>query len=74
MLMALAYLGVRFFRARSRDGMKAKQILERFHSQRNLFAKYKNANADIRKVWNTGTREQLEKKIAAFLAGCRLRG
>lgn len=65
---------LRFFRARSRDGMKAKQILERFHSQRNLFAKYKNANADIRKVWNTGTREQLEKKIAAFLAGCRLRG
>lgn len=64
----------RFFRARRRDGMPARQIRERFRSQRHLFAKYKNANADIRKVWNTGTREQLEKKIAAFLAGRRLRG
>ena len=64
----------RFFRARRRDGMPAQQIRERFRSQRHLFAKYKNANADIRKVWNTGTREQLEKKIAAFLAGRRLRG
>ena len=65
---------LRFLRARKRDGMKACQILARFKMQRNLFTKYKKANADIRRVWNIGSREQLEKKIDSFLAGSRLRG
>ena len=65
---------LRFIRAKRRDGMKTKQILARFKMQHNLFAKYKNANADIRRVWNIGSREQLEKKIDCFLAESRLRG
>ncbi|MCR5217937.1 dephospho-CoA kinase [Treponema sp.] len=57
----------RLFRARKRDNMPFKQILQRFHSQKNLFAKYKKSNADIRRVRNTGTISDLEKKIDRFL-------
>lgn len=63
-----APLLTRFFRARRRDGMKAAHILARFWQQRNLFAKYKNANADIHKVSNTGDLRALEKKLDAVLA------
>lgn len=62
---------IRFFRALKRDRMKPKQILDRFARQKNLFAKYKNSNADIRRVWNTGTIESLEKKIDSVLTKCR---
>ena len=65
---------IRFFRSRKRDNMPYSNILSRFKMQRNLFAKYKELNADIRKVWNIGSREQLEKKIDCFLAESRLRG
>lgn len=65
---------LRFFRAKKRDSMKTFQILERFKSQRHLFAKYKDCVADTRKVWNTGTQKQLEKKIEVFVAEIRLRG
>ncbi|MCR5762325.1 MAG: dephospho-CoA kinase [Treponema sp.] len=65
---------IRFFRAKKRDGMKSLQILSRFKMQHNLFTKYKKANADIRRVWNIGSREQLEKKIDYFLTESRLRG
>lgn len=65
---------IRFFRAKKRDGMSYKNILSRFKMQKNLFAKYKESNADTRRVWNIGSREQLEKKIDHFLAECRLRG
>lgn len=57
----------RLFRARKRDGMPFSLILNRFKSQKNLFAKYKNSNADIRRVRNTGTLLNLEKKIDVFL-------
>ncbi len=59
---------VRFFRARKRDGMTVCHILERFKSQKNLFSKYKKSNADIRKVWNIGTRKQLERKLCKILS------
>ena len=62
---------LRFWRARRRDDMPATQIRQRFRQQRTLFAKYKNCNADIRRVWNTGTRQSLEKKIDQFLTTCR---
>jgi dephospho-CoA kinase len=61
----------RYFRARRRDKMPAKQIKQRFSQQRTLFAKYKNCNADIRRVWNIGTRRRLETKIDQFLTTCR---
>lgn len=58
---------MRFFRAKKRDGMTTRQILARFRSQKNLFAKYKFSSADIRRVRNTGSRKNLEKKIQAIL-------
>ena len=58
-----APLFLRFFRARKRDQMPAKQILSRFRSQFGIFAKYKNANADIYRVWNLRTPYILERKL-----------
>ena len=57
----------RFFRARKRDKMKFFHILQRFRAQRNLFAKYKISNADIVRVWNTGSKMSLEQKLEKFL-------
>ena len=61
----------RWLRAKRRDHIPSKQIKERFFQQRYLFAKYKNCTADIVRVWNTGTRFSLEKKIDKFLTKCR---
>jgi len=58
----------RYFRARKRDGMSARKILDRFANQKGLFAKYQISNADIQRVWNTGSRQRLEKKIQKILA------
>ena len=44
----------RLFRAKKRDGMSLKLILQRFKAQRNLFAKYKKSVADTVRVGNTG--------------------
>ena len=69
-----APLALRLLRARRRDGLSVRQIIARFKSQANLFSKYENAVADINRVWNTGSRERLERKIDRFLASCRTRG
>lgn len=66
-----APLPLRFIRAMKRDKTGIIQIYRRFSSQKNLFAKYKNTNTDIRRVWNTGTRQSLERKIEKFLSDCR---
>lgn len=58
---------IRFFRARKRDKLSAKQIFSRFHSQKNIFAKYKKTNADIYKVWNIGFSYILERRIERIL-------
>lgn len=58
---------LRLKRALKRDKLSVKQILQRFSAQNNLFAKYIISNADIRRVWNTGSRKSLEKKIEKFL-------
>lgn len=58
---------LRLKRALKRDKLSVKQILQRFSAQNNLFAKYKISNADIRRVWNTGSRKSLKKKIEKFL-------
>jgi dephospho-CoA kinase len=62
-----APLITRFFRAKQRDGITTIQILQRFFSQRKLFAKYRAANADIYRVTNTGNLKALEQKIDAVL-------
>lgn len=58
---------LRLFRSKKRDSMSFKQILNRFKSQKNLFAKYKISNADIRRVWNIGSRNSLERKLLKLL-------
>ena len=58
---------LRYFRAKKRDNMKPSQILDRFKRQKNLFSKYKNCNADNVRVWNTGSRKSLEKKLVKIL-------
>ena len=58
---------IRFIRARKRDGLSARHILQRFRNQRNLFAKYRALNADTLRVWNIGSGKSLEKKLERFL-------
>lgn len=57
----------RLFRAKRRDSMSLKLILQRFKAQRNLFAKYKKSVADTVRVGNTGSMKKLEWKIDKFL-------
>ncbi|MBQ3687420.1 MAG: dephospho-CoA kinase [Treponema sp.] len=65
---------IRLLRARRRDGLSYARILSRFRSQRNLFSQYRKSAADIKRVWNIGSRARLERKLDAFLSSCRLRG
>ncbi|MBO4706065.1 MAG: dephospho-CoA kinase [Spirochaetaceae bacterium] len=60
----------RFFRVKSRDSMPAKQILSRFYSQREIFAKYKKIKTDIYKVRNSGSKDRLKEKLDSVL--CRI--
>ena len=57
----------RLFRASRRDHIPLRQIRQRFRQQRHLFSKYSSQNADIYRVWNTGTRRSLEKKLMSVL-------
>ena len=54
---------VRLFRARKRDGLSFRQILQRFSSQRGLFSQNKVKNADIVKVRNVTGRASLKKRL-----------
>ncbi len=74
LLFVDAPLFLRLLRARARDGLPVRQILARFKSQGNLFSQYRKSPADIKRVWNTGSREKLERDIDRFLASCRPRG
>ncbi|MBQ2600798.1 MAG: dephospho-CoA kinase [Treponema sp.] len=62
-----APMPIRFLRAKKRDSLPARQILDRFKRQENLFAKYKISNADTLKVRNTGSRKSLEKRLKRIL-------
>lgn len=62
---------IRLVRIKKRDNLPLKNICKRFRAQKNLFSKYRLANADTRRVWNLGTRQHLEKKIEQFLASRR---
>ena len=54
----------RLFRAKKRDHLSTKQILQRFHSQKHLFTKYKKLNSDIYRVMNFGSKAKLERSLA----------
>ena len=70
-IFVTAPLLVRFFRAKKRDNMSTTQILSRFYSQRKIFAKYKILKADIYRVSNTGSKEDLLEKLDSVL--CKIR-
>ena len=57
----------RFFRVKSRDYMPTMQILRRFYSQREIFAKYKKIKTDIYRVRNSGSLDILRKKLDSVL-------
>ncbi len=57
----------RIIRAKKRDGLPLKQIRNRFRNQKNLFTKYKKSNADIRIVWNIGSRKTVENRLQRIL-------
>ncbi|MCR5699588.1 MAG: dephospho-CoA kinase [Treponemataceae bacterium] len=54
----------RLIRAKNRDHLETKQILQRFHSQKHLFAKYKKLNSDIYRVMNFGSKTKLERSLS----------
>ena len=58
---------VRFFRARRRDGLSCKRILERFSAQRELFSQKALKNADIVWVRNIAGRESLAGRLDGAL-------
>ena len=58
---------IRFFRAKKRDKIKNIQIFKRFFAQFNIFAKYKNLDADIYKVRNFISEQKLEQKLLYVL-------
>ncbi|MBO4404221.1 MAG: dephospho-CoA kinase [Treponema sp.] len=57
----------RLLRARKRDKLKIFHIIQRFKAQKHLFAKYKISNADTVRVWNTGSKKSLEKRLEKYL-------
>ncbi len=59
---------LRLKRAKKRDLMSTKLILQRFSSQKHIFAKYKKLNTDIYRVWNIGTQKKLKDKLDSVLA------
>lgn len=58
----------RLIRLARRDKIPFSQVVKRMKAQKNLFAKYSEQYADIVKVKNRGTLENLEKKLLAVLA------
>lgn len=62
---------VRLFRAKKRDGMKFKQIFARFATQKNLFSKYSVSHADILRVWNVGSKNQVKKRVEKIILKLR---
>lgn len=59
---------IRLVRLIRRDKIPFPQLIERMKAQKNLFAKYSEQYADIVKVINRGTLENLEKNLLTVLA------
>ncbi len=66
-IIITAPAAIRLFRARKRDGLSFRQILQRFSSQKGLFSQKTIKNADIVKVRNTAGRASLKKGLEATL-------
>lgn len=58
---------IRFLRTKSRDKMKTKQILQRFHSQKTLMKEYKKTGIPIIRINNINSINTLNKKIDKLL-------
>ena len=58
---------IRLFRARMRDGLSFRHILQRFSSQKGLFSQKKLKNADIVRVMNIAGRESLAGRLDGAL-------
>jgi len=52
----------RFFRAKTRDRLPCRQIVIRFHSQRELYRNYTKTGIPVMKINNTGSFSALQKK------------
>lgn len=61
---------IRLWRAKKRDGMKVKNILARFKSQRGLYSSYKENSAKVYRIINAGSSKTLQKKISLALSKC----
>ena len=55
---------IRLWRARKRDGMKIRQILARFSSQKKLYASYLNTGVKVIRISNYGCKKRLQKKVS----------
>lgn len=68
---AIIFVDAPFFtrlkRAKKRDGLKTRLILDRFYSQKHLFAKYKKSDADIYRVRNYGSEKKINAQLAKIL-------
>ncbi len=62
-IFVTAPLLTRLYRAKKRDGIKIRQILARFWSQRNLLKSYKKTGIPVKVVKNTGSLADLEKEL-----------
>lgn len=54
---------VRLNRAKKRDKMKTRQILQRFKSQRNLLSEYKKTGIPVTVIRNTGSEKSIMKRL-----------
>lgn len=57
----------RFFRVCKRDNIKIKNILQRFHSQKNLYNEYKATNIPIIQIKNSSNINKLKKQVENLL-------
>ncbi len=61
----------RLFRAKKRDGMPFKKILERFETQKELSVEYEKSGIPVLRINNSGTKPQLVRKILRKLSTVR---
>ena len=61
---------IRLWRARKRDGMKIRQILARFSSQKKLYASYLKTGVKVIRISNYGCKKRLQKKVQFVITNC----
>lgn len=61
---------LRLLRAKKRDKISLKQIIERFNSQRGLYSSYKKTGIKIAKICNITSSKNLLKKLKILITNC----